>query len=133
MSNEEAAKASKARAANVTSESASEDAVFTLDASKLCPAAEVKSSLMSMLFEASPQGNAPFRDKMTDFDKDLAEQNGEKVSGYFIRYNVATGEYEKKTRLTPVQKAWNSVLKTAKQTLDGVSISKFDWKSGSEG
>lgn len=53
---------------------------------------------MKMLFEASSSSDDPFKSKMTDFDKDLAEQRKEKVTGYFIRFNVTTGEYEKKTR-----------------------------------
>ena len=51
-----------------------------------------------MLFETSASSDDPFKTKMTDFDKDLAEQSKEKVSGYFIRFNVTTGEYEKKTQ-----------------------------------
>ena len=130
MTPSEISKAAKAKIAESVEE---KNACFTLDANQLCTTAEVKNSLMQLLFEASVSSNKPFKSKMTDFDKDLAEQNKEKVTGYFIRFNVITGEYEKKTQPSSIQKAWSSVINAAKQTLDGVSISKFDWKSGSEG
>ena len=97
MTPSEISKAAKAKA-KVTESVEDDNACFTLDANQLCTTAEVKNSLMKMLFEASSSSDDPFKSKMTDFDKDLAEQSKEKVSGYFIRFNVTTGEYEKKTQ-----------------------------------
>ena len=99
-----------------------------------CDAASSQENLMNMLFEFETQPTYErFKTKTRQYDLELAEKNGEKIRGYYLRFDVKTGEKFEKTKPTSIQSAWNSVLKTAKDVLYNINVSKYDWRSGSVG
>lgn len=102
-----------------------------------CNSRSSQESLMNMLFESSDSSTDPayenFKTKTRDYDLQLAAKSGEKIRGYYLRFDVKTGQKFENTKPTAEQNAWTSILKTAKDILYNISVSKYDWKSGSVG